>query len=73
VSLNGRQEVTAMGGPWRERVRRGVAAVPQRRGQRSEARAHARQEDGLGKVVLGFIAAVLMSFGVMLSLLHHGW
>jgi hypothetical protein len=31
------------------------------------------QPDSLGRVVLAFIAAVVMSFGLMLSLLHGGW
>ena len=63
-----------MGGPWRERGFDAASRrLPDRPGQRSVARSHAREEDGLGKVVLGFIAALLMSFGVMLSLLHQGW
>ena len=32
-----------------------------------------REPDRLGKVVLVYIAVVVMSFGLMLSLLQHGW
>jgi hypothetical protein len=32
-----------------------------------------REQDRLGKVVLVYIAAVAMSFGLMLSLLQNGW
>jgi hypothetical protein len=33
----------------------------------------AREQAGLNKVILAFIAAVAMSFGLMLSLLQQGW
>jgi hypothetical protein len=32
-----------------------------------------RGQIGLNKVVLAFIAAVVMSFGIMVSLLQRGW
>jgi hypothetical protein len=64
-----------MGGPWRER---GFDATSLRSprlhgGQRAEALVREREQDRLGRVVLVYIAAVLMSFGLMLSLMHHGW
>jgi hypothetical protein len=31
------------------------------------------EADGLSKIVLAYIAAVAMSFGLMVSLLHRGW
>jgi hypothetical protein len=31
------------------------------------------EQSGLKKVVLAYIAAVVMSFGLMVSLLHGGW
>lgn len=75
ASLNGWEEVAAMGGPWRER---GFDAASLRsprphRGRRVEALAGERQQDGLGKLVLVYIAAVAMSFGLMLGLMQHGW
>ena len=64
-----------MGGPWRER---GFDAASLRSprlhgGRRVEVLAREREQDRLGKVVLVYIAAVVMSFGLMLSLMHHGW
>jgi hypothetical protein len=35
--------------------------------------ARGREQDGLSKIVLAYIAAIIMSFGVMVSLLQHGW
>jgi hypothetical protein len=68
------EEVAAMGGPW---VERGfdAASLPlprPRSGRRVQALARADQ-DGLTKIVLVYIAAVVTSFGVMLSLLQQGW
>jgi hypothetical protein len=63
-----------MGGPWRER---GFDAAslrsPRPHGARTQAVARERGQDGLGKVVLVYIAAVVLSFGLMLSFLQHGW
>jgi hypothetical protein len=64
-----------MGGPWRER---GFDAASLRsprphRGRRAEVLVREREQDRLGKVVLVYIAAVAMSFGLMLSLMQHGW
>jgi len=75
LSLNRREEVAAMGGPWRER---GFDAASLRSprpysGPRAEALARERRQDGLGKVVLVYITAVAVSFGLMLSLLQQGW
>jgi hypothetical protein len=75
LSLNRREEVAAMGGPWRER---GFDAASLRsprpyRGPRAEALAREREPDRLGKVVLVYITAVALSFGLMLSLLQQGW
>ena len=75
TSLNGWEEVAAMGGPWRER---GFDAASLRSprphgGRRAEVLVREREQDRLGKVVLVYIAAVVMSFGLMLSLIQHGW
>jgi hypothetical protein len=42
-------------------------------GRRPDAVAGVREHDRLGKVVLAYIVAVAMSFGLMLSLLQNGW
>lgn len=75
TSLNRREEVAAMGGPWRERgFDAGSLRSPRAHsGRRAEVLAREREQDGLGRVVLVYIAAVVMSFGLMLSLLQHGW
>jgi len=64
-----------MGGPWRERgFDPTVLPLPRpRSGQRIETLAREREQDGLVKIVLVYIAAVVMSFGVMVSLLQQGW
>ena len=64
-----------MGGPWRER---GFDAAslrsPRPHGrQGAEVLAREREQDKLGKVVLVYIAVVVTSFGLMLSLMHQGW
>jgi len=64
-----------MGGPWRERgFDAAVLRSPRPAGARravlvTRESAHER----LGKVVLVYIAAVVMSFGLMLSLMQLGW
>ena len=75
ASLNGWEEVAAMGGPWRER---GFDAASLRSprphgGRRAEVLAREREQDRLGKVVLVYIAVVATSFGLMLSLMQQGW
>lgn len=74
VSTGG-EEVEAMGGPWRERGfdAASLPSPPPRSGRRVEALARGREEYGLAKIVLVYIAAVVTSFGVMLSLLQQGW
>jgi hypothetical protein len=64
-----------MGGPWRER---GFDAASLRSprsesGRRTQALVREREQDGLGRVVLVYIVAVVMSFGLMLSLIQQGW
>jgi hypothetical protein len=68
-------EVAAMGGPWRERGFDPASLRSPRPhgGRRAEALVQAREQAGLNKVILAFIAAVAMSFGLMLSLLQQGW
>jgi hypothetical protein len=44
-----------------------------RRGHRDAVLVRGRDQDGLVKIVLVYIAAVVTSFGVMLSLLQQGW
>ena len=64
-----------MGGPWRERgFDAALLPLSQPRSvQRIETLARAADQDGLGKIVLVYIAVVVTSFGVMLSLLQQGW
>jgi hypothetical protein len=75
ASLSRREEVAAMGGPWRER---GFDAEslrsPRRHSEgRVEVLTREREQDRLGKIVLVYIAAVVLSFGVLLSFLQRGW
>jgi hypothetical protein len=74
VSTGG-EEVAAMGGPWKERGFDAASLhLPElHRVQRVQTVAPAREQDGLAKIVLVYIAAVVTSFGVMLSLLQQGW
>ncbi|HEY7142591.1 MAG TPA: hypothetical protein VIE44_21050 [Methylomirabilota bacterium] len=64
-----------MGGPWRERGFDAAALRSPRpyRGGRVETLAREQDQDRLGKVVLVYIAAVVTSFGLMLSFLQYGW
>jgi hypothetical protein len=68
-------EVAAMGGPWRERGFDPASLRSPRPhgGRRAETLVQERGQIGLNKVVLAFIAAVVMSFGIMVSLLQQGW
>ena len=64
-----------MGGPWRER---GFDAAslrsPRTQGERHpQVLAREREQDRLGKIVLVYIVAVAMSFGLMLSLMQQGY
>ena len=69
------EEVSPMGGPWRDRRFDPVAWRP------PEARTEARADDvrcgsgrdNLTRIVVTYIAAVVMSFGVVLSLMKNGW
>ena len=64
-----------MGGPWRERGF-DAASLPlprPHRGPRAEVPTREREQDGLGRVVVVYIAAVVLSFGLMLGLLQQGW
>ena len=64
-----------MGGPWKERgFDPASLRLPRpRSGRRAEVMVREHGQGGLNKVVLAFIAAVVMSFGLMVSLLHGGW
>jgi hypothetical protein len=76
TSLTGWKEVAAMGGPWRERGFDPASLRSPRPWSKRhvEVAARERQEaGGLNKLVLAYIAAVAMSFGLMVSLLHGGW
>jgi hypothetical protein len=64
-----------MGGPWRER---GFDAATLRSprpngGSRAQALARERGPERLGRIVLVYITAVVLSFGLMLSLMQQGW
>ena len=74
-SLYRKEEVAAIGGPWRERGfdARILRSPRPHSGRRAEAVARGREQDGLEKVVLAYIAAIIMSFGLMMSLLQNGW
>jgi hypothetical protein len=74
-SLDRREEVAAMGGPWRERGFDPAEQRSTRPWSKKPVNVAAQRpaESGLSKVVLAYIAAVAMSFGLMLSLLHRGW
>jgi hypothetical protein len=71
-SLYRKEEVAAMGGPGRERGFDARMLRSPHSGRRAEAMARGREQDGLGKVVLAYIAAIIMSFGLMMSL-QNGW
>jgi hypothetical protein len=64
-----------MGGPWRERGfdPTSLRSPQPHAGLRTKVVARERGQVGLNKVVLAFIAAVAMSFGLMVSLLQRGW
>jgi hypothetical protein len=75
VSPIRREEVAAMGGPWRER---GFDPTKLRSprpwsGLPTSVAAREPAEGGLSKVVLAYIAAVAAAFGLMVSFLQHGW
>jgi hypothetical protein len=69
------EEVAAMGGPWRERGfdAKSIEGPRPPSERRAGVVAYERGPDRLGKVVLAYIVAVVMSFGLMLTLLHRGW
>jgi hypothetical protein len=73
ASLDRREEVAAMGGPWRERGFDPASLRPARPRSGRRVEVLARHQGGLGRVVFVYILAVVMSFGLMLSLMHHGW
>ena len=64
-----------MGGPWREQGfdPTSLRSPHPRTGRRAEVMMREDQQGGLKRVVLAYIAAVVMSFGLMVSLLHGGW
>lgn len=64
-----------MGGPWREHGfdPRALRAPRPRLPARAEALRRAADTDGLKRVVLAYIAAVVTSFGIALSLMLSGW
>jgi hypothetical protein len=64
-----------MGGPWRERGFDPASLRSSRphRGARAEALAQEPGQARLNKIVLTFIAAIVMSFGLLVSLLQRGW
>jgi hypothetical protein len=63
-----------MGGPWRERgfdVR--ALRAPRPREPRTEIAAPQAQPDWLTRIIVAYIAAVVATFGLMLSMMHSGW
>jgi hypothetical protein len=73
--LSADEEVAAMGGPWRERgFDVGSLRAPRpSRGAYAQAMARSREEEGLGRIVLVYITAVVTAFGLMLAVLQQGW
>jgi len=63
-----------MGGPWRERGFDPASLRPPRpvSGARVQAVARSREDEGLGRLILVYIAAVVMSFGLMVAMLQQG-
>ena len=64
-----------MGGPWRERGFDPASLRSPRpaSGTRVQAVARSREDEGLGRLILVYIAAVVMSFGLMVAILQQGW
>ncbi len=64
-----------MGGPWRERgFDPALLRAPRPpSGARVQAVARRREDEGLGRLILVYIAAVAMSFGLMVAFLQQGW
>jgi hypothetical protein len=64
-----------MGGPWRERGFNPAELRSPRPWSKRQVTAVADpgEQSGLSKVVLAYITAVALSFGLMVSLLHRGW
>ena len=64
-----------MGGPWREHGFDPASLRLPRppSGTRAQAVARSREDEELGRLVLVYIAAVVMSFGLMLAILQQGW
>jgi hypothetical protein len=62
-----------MGGPWRERGFDPARLRSPRPWSKRDASVAAHRPELLSKVVLAYIAAVAMSFGLIVSLLHRGW
>ena len=64
-----------MGGPWRERGFDPASLRSPRpaSGARVQAVARSRDDEGLGRLILVYIAAVVMSFGLMVAILQQGW
>ena len=64
-----------MGGPWRERGFDPASLRSSRphSGLRTQVVAREHEQGGLNRLVLAFIAAVAVSFGLMVSLLQQGW
>ena len=64
-----------MGGPWRERgfdpaLLRSPRPVS---GARVQAVARSREDEGLGRLILVYIAAAVMSFGLMVAIMQQSW
>jgi hypothetical protein len=64
-----------MGGPWRERGFDPVSLRSPRppSGAHVQAALRSRENEGLGRLVLVYIAAVAVSFGLMVAVLQQGW
>ena len=62
-----------MGGPWRERGFDPAGLRSPRPWNKRQTTVVAHRPEDLSKVVLTYIAAVAISFGLMVSLLHRGW
>jgi fatty acid desaturase len=65
-----------MGGPWRERgfdATRLRPPDPRRETRAAVAEPESTEDRLTSRVVVAYIAALVMSFGLMLGLMHRGW
>jgi hypothetical protein len=62
-----------MGGPWRERGSDPAAWRPPKPRVEASTVAARSGRDNVTWIVISYVASVLTSFAVMLTLMKHGW